>query len=150
MEKQEHEQGKTFTIFECSVPHTSSYIPDDMKEKLASPGNADYIPETMPNIREIYVEAEKTDNLQTSGMEVKTLSEADTVTLEQRIKQMPHNKAQSTILMLAGCAIEQRKNAFEVIESQLDNLRDQAYSMLKNADKVQEQLDFVKKLAVIE
>ena len=62
MEKQELEEGKTFAIFECSVPHTSSYVTDEMKLKLTDPRNHDYIPESMPNIREIYVEAEKTDN----------------------------------------------------------------------------------------
>jgi hypothetical protein len=105
---------------------------------------SEYEEESQPHIRLLH--KDKKDPC-ASGLERTRGTVPKAVTLEE--KEVAH-KTYKEVLALAGIAKMQQKSTFDCIKDRIDQMREQARNILSDAKFLEEQLIYLRKLAVLD
>jgi hypothetical protein len=104
----------------------------------------EYEEEAQPNLRLLHKDVKEPH---ASGLEKRRGNVPKAVTLEE--KEVAH-KTYKEVLALAGIAKLQQKTTFDCIGEKISQMREQAKNILSDAKFLEEQLTYLKKLAVLD
>jgi hypothetical protein len=129
---------------------------DDKLEKGCKPNGdglfgdcvGEYVSEVQPDIRPLHREvATEKEELYESGLEYAAAIAPDIIRLEE--KDVVH-RTYKKVLALAGVASTNQKTTFDMIEETISEMRKQAQNLLCQAKKLDDQLIYLKNLAVLD
>jgi len=138
--KKKHDPGPTYEdLLKHGEPNENGLFCDSAN---------DYVTEVQPDIRPLHENTRvERHELFKSGLEYAAAIVPEIVRLEE--KDVAH-RTYKEVLALAGIAKTNQKTTFDIIEETISDMRKQAEILLGKAKKLEEQLIYLKNLAVLD